>query len=71
MDNTETRLPRESASPRHELRLPRFVSHEDVGLGDVIKRASSAAGIRPCGGCVHRAAQLNRWLGFRSQRTGS
>ena len=41
------------------VRLPVFVSDEPVGLGDVVKRATSAIGIKPCGGCAQRAARLN------------
>jgi hypothetical protein len=48
----------------YRVRLPGFITDEDIGLGDVIKRATSAVGIRPCGGCAHRAAVLNRWLVF-------
>lgn len=43
-----------------EIRLPGFVSEEEVGLGDIIKRATTVAGIRPCGGCGRRADALNR-----------
>jgi hypothetical protein len=46
------------------VRLPVFVTAEEVGLGDVIKRVTAAAGVRPCGGCARRAAALNRWLAF-------
>jgi hypothetical protein len=46
------------------MRLPGFVIHEDIGLGDVVKRATSAAGIRTCGGCAQRAATLNSWVVF-------
>jgi hypothetical protein len=46
----------------YRVRLPGFVKEEEVGLGDVIKRATSSAGIRPCGGCLGRAATLNRWM---------
>ena len=34
----------------HRIRLPGFITEKEVGLGDVIKRATSAVGIRPCGG---------------------
>jgi hypothetical protein len=44
--------------------LPRFVTDEEVGLGDVIKRVTHTIGIRACGGCERRAATLNRWLRF-------
>jgi len=36
------------------------LNEKDIGLGDVIKRATSYAGIKPCGGCEKRAAALNR-----------
>lgn len=51
-------------SQPHRVRLPGFVSDQDIGLGDVIKRATSAIGIQPCGSCEKRAALLNRWLVF-------
>jgi hypothetical protein len=53
----------------HPVRLPGFLNENDVGLGDVIKRAASYAGIRPCGGCEARAAALNRRLVFSSARS--
>jgi hypothetical protein len=46
------------------VRLPGFVKDEQIGLGDVIKRATYSLGIRPCGGCGQRAATLNRWMVF-------
>ena len=52
----------------HQVRLPGFVGDEAVGLGDVIKRATSAAGVRPCGGCAQRARRLNNWLAFTGRR---
>ena len=53
------------------VRLPGFIADEEIGLGDVIKKATSYLGIQPCGGCERRAAALNRWLLFTSQRHGS
>ncbi len=52
----------------YRVRLPGFISDEDVGLGDVIKRATAAVGIRPCGSCEGRATTLNRWLAFSGRR---
>ena len=52
----------------YRVRLPGFVSDEEVGLGDVIKRATYAIGIKPCGGCERRAAALNRWMTFSGKR---
>lgn len=48
----------------YRVRVPGFLLDREVGLGDVIKRATSAAGITPCGGCERRAAALNRWFVF-------
>jgi hypothetical protein len=52
----------------YRVRLPGFVRDEEIGLGDVIKRATSAVGIKPCGGCTRRAAALNRWMIFSGRR---
>jgi hypothetical protein len=46
------------------LRLPGFLVEEEIGLGDVLKRATYAMGIKPCGGCEKRAAAMNRWMVF-------
>jgi hypothetical protein len=54
--------------PPRVVRLPRFVVDEEVGAGDVIKRATSAVGIKPCGGCLGRAAALNHRLVLRPRR---
>lgn len=52
-----------------QVRLPGFVSDEPVGLGDTIKRATSAVGVRPCGGCAERARRLNGWVAFTGRNT--
>ena len=52
----------------HQVRLPVFILDEDIGFGSVVKRVTSAFGIRPCGGCEQRAAALNRWLVFTGRR---
>lgn len=51
----------------HRVRLPGFVTEEEIGLGDVIKRATSYLGIKPCGGCERRATALNRWMVFTNR----
>lgn len=48
----------------HRVRLPGFLIEKEIGLGDVIKRATYAMGIKPCGGCDSRATALNRWMTF-------
>jgi hypothetical protein len=50
------------------MRLPGVVRDENVGLGDVLKRATATVGIRPCDACARRAARLNRWLVFSARR---
>ncbi|MBC6448037.1 hypothetical protein [Actinokineospora xionganensis] len=55
-------------APR-KIRLPGFLVEEEIGLGDVIKHATSSAGIKPCGGCAKRAAALNRWVSFAPRTT--
>lgn len=56
--------PDQSEHPPHRVRLPGFITNEDIGLGDVIKRTTSYFGIQPCGGCEQRATALNRWIIF-------
>ena len=53
----------------HRVRLPGFISDEEIGLGDVIKRTTSYLGIQPCGGCERRADALNRWLVFTNRQS--
>jgi hypothetical protein len=53
----------------HPVRLPGFVSDEDIGLGDAMKHVTHAFGIRPCGGCERRAAALNRRFVLTGKRT--
>ena len=70
MDDEELKGGHEEERRRkpYRVRLPGFVSDEDVGLGDAIKRATSTVGMRPCGGCDRRAAALNRWFVFSGRR---
>jgi hypothetical protein len=70
MNNEEAREDHTDKIERqpYRMRLPGFITNEDVGLGDVIKRATSTAGIRPCGSCEQRATALNRWLTFTGRR---
>lgn len=56
--------PDQSELQPYRVRLPGFITDEEIGLGDAIKRATSYFGIQPCGGCERRAAALNRWMVF-------
>jgi hypothetical protein len=60
-DAADTRKHEHSPRRAH---IPRFVTDEDEGLGDVITRVTHAVGIKACGACQRRAAALNRWLPF-------
>jgi hypothetical protein len=35
------------------------------GLGDIVAAATSALGIKPCGGCKRRQSWLNKLVKFR------
>ena len=50
------------------VRLPGFVNDEDIGLGDVVTRFTTAVGIKPCGGCKQRARALNGLVVFSGRR---
>jgi len=52
----------------HEIRLPGFVREDEIGLGDLVGRATSAVGVRPCGGCARRALRMNEWVTFSKRR---
>jgi hypothetical protein len=58
---------RSSRQP-HRVHLPGFVPDEEVGLGNVIKRATTLLGVRPCPECAQRAARLNRRIVFTRGR---
>jgi hypothetical protein len=67
-------LPGASASPEnsatdsvstpasHRLRLPKFISNESVGFGQIVSKVASVVGVKPCPRCTERAAKLDRWL---------
>ena len=61
--------PDKSERPLRQLRLPGFISDREIGLGDVIKKATSYFGIQPCGGCGRRADTLNRWMVFTNRQS--
>jgi hypothetical protein len=56
-----------SQRPPHRIRLPGFVSDEAIGLGDVIKQATSYFGVHGCGGCEQRRVTLNHWVAFTNR----
>lgn len=67
-NETKNEVGEKRALQPYRLRLPGFITDEEIGLGDVIKRMTSAVGIKPCGGCQRRAATLNRWMVFTGRR---
>jgi len=54
----------DTKSRPYKVTLPGFITDEEVGLGDAVKRVTYAMGIKPCGGCDRRAAAMNRWMVF-------
>jgi hypothetical protein len=42
--------------------LPGFMVKKDIGLGHIVKRATSTLGIKPCASCAKRAAALDKWV---------
>jgi hypothetical protein len=58
------------APTRRPLTLPNFVSKKEIGLGDVIRRATSAMGIKPCPACEKRARYLNERVVFGRGKDG-
>jgi len=66
MKKEKSEFPLDQGREPHRVRLPGFLVEDEVGLGDVIKRATYAVGIEPCGGCIQRAQRLNEWVRFHS-----
>jgi hypothetical protein len=58
----------EGDKPRHRVRLPHFIVPEPVGAGQVVKRITTAVGVKPCAPCARRAARLDRWLRIEPRR---
>jgi len=50
------------------VRLPGFVSEEDIGAGELVTRITRRVGIKPCGGCARRAAAMDSRLVLRGSR---
>ena len=66
VDNTKP--DRSGKRQPYHVRLPGFMTDEEIGLGDGIKRAASYFGTQPCGGCEQRRVALNRWMTFGNGR---
>jgi hypothetical protein len=44
--------------------LPGFITKKEIGLGDIIGRATAAIGVKPCAACQKRADALNQKIVF-------
>jgi hypothetical protein len=53
-----------NASSRYHIPLPNFIAKKEIGLGDIIQRATAIIGIKPCEACRKRAATLNKKIVF-------
>ena len=58
----------DSSAARYHVRLPGFTTEQELGLGDVVKKVTSAFGIQPCDGWQRRAAAMNRWMSFSGKQ---
>jgi hypothetical protein len=65
----DAKAPERGRRNPHKVRLPGFIDDREIGLGEVVRRATSSLGIRPCGGCTERASRLNDWMVFSGQRS--
>lgn len=61
-------VPEETSQPR--IRVPGALVQEEIGLGSLIARMTSALGIPPCGGCAERAAALDHLVVFGGSKGG-
>jgi hypothetical protein len=61
--NSTPKEGRSHPNPRR-VRLPGFTAENDIGLGEVVKRAAAIAGAKPCSSCEKRAQVLNSWVVF-------
>lgn len=66
MNQRKTPAQPSSSTTRNPVRvnLPGFISDEEIGLGDALKKVTASMGIKTCGGCQRRAEALNRWITF-------
>jgi hypothetical protein len=53
----------------YRVRLPGFITTEEIGLGQVITRAAYRVGVSPCGGCERRASILNSLAMFSGRKS--
>jgi hypothetical protein len=62
------KLPKQSG---RVIRVPVPLVSNEIGLGDAIKRVTSAVGVRPCAPCEQRAAALNRRIVIKGRAVDS
>ena len=62
MEEPDKKQPKKEEHKPFHVRLPGFLIDEEIGLGDLIKRATYSMGVKPCSGCQKRAEVLNRWV---------
>ena len=61
MSRVPSRIPR-------PIRIPLPAIQREVGLGQAVKRVTTALGIRPCSSCAQRARALDQRLVFSAMR---
>ncbi len=56
--------PKKTGPEPFRVRLPGFLHEGEIGLGDIVRHVTRAAGIQPCGACEQRRIALNRQFVF-------
>ncbi len=64
MKGQSVTTPKTTERGPRRVRLPGFLIEEEVGLGDLFKKATYTMGLKHCGGCENRATTLNSWMVF-------
>ncbi|MDO8794418.1 MAG: hypothetical protein Q7J25_07350 [Vicinamibacterales bacterium] len=62
IDTGEARM-----AARYRISVPWLAPHEQVGLGNAIKKITESAGVQECEPCSARAAALNRLVALSGQ----
>jgi hypothetical protein len=52
----------------YRLLVPWTIKRDEVGLGDIIRKAASSIGFKHCDACERRAGRINEWIVFSTRR---
>ena len=54
--------------PKISITVPWWQQGRKAGAGDLVAKVTTAAGVKPCGGCRKRRRALNRLIGFKGKK---